>query len=98
MKVCWISNAPAPYKVAFMNLLGKEVDLYCLFETKAEKDREKEWYDYGFANFHAIYLNNKNEKETIKQMAKECDLLINSDYSKKYVCMRYINFINRKRK
>ena len=97
MKVCWISNAPAPYKVAFMNLLGKEVDLYCLFETKAEKDREKEWYDYGFANFHAIYLNNKNEKETIKQMAKECDLLINSDYSKK-VCMYAVYQFHKQKK
>lgn len=85
-KICWISNAPAPYKVAFMKELGKKVELYCLFETRKEKDREKSWYDYNFQNFKAIYLKEENQKEVIRKMAVKCDVLIDSDYTKK-ICM-----------
>lgn len=85
-KICWISNAPAPYKVAFMKELGKKVELYCLFETNAESDREKTWYDYDSQNFTAIYLAEVNSKEVIQKMANKCDVLIDSDYTQK-ICM-----------
>ena len=85
-KVCWISNAPAPYKVAMMNQFGRKVDLLCLFETVAETDREKTWYNYEFSSFKGIYLNPGDAKETVRKAASECDCLINSDYSKP-ICM-----------
>ncbi|MBP3890749.1 MAG: glycosyltransferase family 4 protein [Solobacterium sp.] len=82
IKVCWISNAPSPYKVAFMNELGKQVELTCLFEMHAEKDRNASWYDYDALNFNAIYLDDGDGRKHINHCAKECDVLINSDYSK----------------
>ena len=39
IKVLWISNIPSPYKIELMNLLAKEVNLTCLFESEKEKDR-----------------------------------------------------------
>lgn len=96
-KVCWISNAPAPYKVAFMKELGKKVELYCLFETRKEADREKTWYDYNSQNFKAVYLEEKNQKEVIRKMAKECDVLIDSDYTKK-ICMYAVKEFHKNKK
>lgn len=86
MKVCWISNAPSPYKVDFMNLLGEKVDLICLFEVHAEKDREAAWYKDNFEHFRAVYLDTTDAKKEIRMAAEECDCLINSDYSKS-ICM-----------
>lgn len=86
VKVCWISNAPAPYKVEFMNVLATKVELTCLFEMKSESNREKDWYNYNFQGYEVIYLNEVNAKQIIKEKAVECDVLINSDYAKK-ICM-----------
>ena len=96
-KVCWISNAPSPYKVLFMNALGKEVDLTCLFETRAESDRQSEWYDYNSDHFRSIYLPDCNQKNTIGQMSEECDCLINSDYSKR-ICMYAVKEFHKHKK
>lgn len=81
MRVCWISNAPSPYKVAFMNRLGQEVELRALFETRAEADREKNWYTYDFSHFQADFLNRQNARSVILKSALESDILLNSDYS-----------------
>lgn len=79
--VCWISNAPSPYKVAFMNRLQKSVALHALFETKAEADREKSWYTYDFSGFKAEFISLQNARKVILRSAAENDILINSDYS-----------------
>lgn len=91
-KIAWISNAPSPYKVAFMNLLGQQVSLTCLFEKEREEDRNASWYDYNHLNFTSISLNKENAKEEIQKVARECDLLINSDYSNslcRYAVMQF---------
>lgn len=80
MKVCWITNIPSPYKVDMMNLLGKEVELTVLFETHTEKGRETSWYKDNFVNFKGIHLQGVDLK-LLRKMAKENDVLINSDYS-----------------
>ena len=84
MKVCWVSNAPSPYKVAFMNQLGTETELLSLFEMKAESDREKQWYDYGFHTFQAAFLDEGDGNIRIRNAADQCDLLICSDYSNRW--------------
>lgn len=96
-KVCWISNAPAPYKVEFMNVLATKVELTCLFEMKAESDREKDWYQYNFQGYEVIYLNEVNAKQVIKDKAKECDVLINSDYTKP-ICMYAVRMFHKQHK
>ena len=96
-KVCWISNAPAPYKVALMQLLGKQVELTCLFECRGEKDREKSWYDYRFSGFQAIFLSETDARAVIRHQAAECDCLINSDYTKP-ICMYAVRQFHRAHK
>ncbi len=81
-KVVWLSNAPAPYKVAFMSELGKYTELTCLFETRAEKDRNAEWYDYSTDGFKAVYLPETDSRAVIRQAAEDADILIDSDYTK----------------
>lgn len=85
IKVCWISNIPSPYKVDLMNLLAKDIELFCLFEHHEFENREKSWYNLNF-NFKSFYLPENNTIKLLCKMAKECDCLINSDYSKP-VCM-----------
>lgn len=49
MKVLWVFNHPAPYKVDFFNELGKKCELTVLFERSSEGDRNKAFY-YEKAN------------------------------------------------
>lgn len=81
IRVCWISNAPSPYKVAFMDRLKEAVTLHAVFETEAEADREKSWYTYDFSGFQADFIRLQNARQVILRCAEENDLLLNSDYS-----------------
>lgn len=93
IKVCWISNIPSPYKVDLMNLMANDIELYCLFLDREFKTREKSWYNHNF-NFTAYYLDEHNSFKLIKQMAKECDCLINSDYTRP-TCMMAVELFNK---
>ncbi|MBR2991613.1 MAG: glycosyltransferase family 4 protein [Solobacterium sp.] len=84
MKICWISNTPAPYKVEFMNYLGKQSELYCMFEARSYSHREQSWYNYDFDHFTAEYLDDNKAKKAIRNAAEQYDVLISSDYSHKY--------------
>jgi glycosyltransferase involved in cell wall biosynthesis len=44
MKILWVFNHPAPYKVNFFNELGKSCDLEVLFERSSESDRNPSFY------------------------------------------------------
>ena len=44
MKVLWLFNHPAPYKVDMFNLLGKECDLSVIFEREKEGGRNSIFY------------------------------------------------------
>ena len=54
MKVFWVFNHPAPYKVNFFNLLGKEVDLTVYFERNKENDRPDSFYYENQYNFKTL--------------------------------------------
>ena len=61
VKAFWLFNHPAPYKVDFFNLLGKEIDLDVIFERAYEKGRNDEFYSRKPINFaceiaKSIYL------------------------------------------
>ena len=43
MKVLYVTNLPSPYKVDFLNELGKKVDLTVVFERQTASNRNKEW-------------------------------------------------------
>ena len=56
MKVLWLFNHPAPYKIAFFNALGQQVDLTVIFERTSEGDREAAFYYEKAKNFKEIVL------------------------------------------
>lgn len=56
MKILWLFNHPAPYKVDFFNELGKSVDLTVLFERSSEGDRNRLFYHSKASNFRSITL------------------------------------------
>ncbi len=51
MKVFWLFNHPAPYKVDFFNELGKYVDLDVYFERPSERSRSKDFYSEEALSF-----------------------------------------------
>jgi glycosyltransferase involved in cell wall biosynthesis len=57
MKVLWLFNHPAPYKIDFFNELGKNVDLTVIFERTAEGDRPKAFYYEKATSFKEIILS-----------------------------------------
>ncbi|MGH2106884.1 glycosyltransferase family 4 protein [Aerococcus urinaeequi] len=56
MKVLYLTNMPAPYRIDFFNELGKKCDLTVLFEKKFGSHRNKEWLSKESANFNSIFL------------------------------------------
>jgi glycosyltransferase involved in cell wall biosynthesis len=57
MKVLWLFNHPAPYKIDFFNTLGQKVELTAIFERTSEGDRKKEFYYEKAKTFKEIILS-----------------------------------------
>lgn len=60
MKVLFLTNVPAPYRVDFFNALGKLCELTVLFEKTTSDERDKSWRNYKFDNFKGIFLKGKS--------------------------------------
>ena len=56
MKILYILNIPSPYRVAYLEELGKHCDLTVLFEKAASDERDSLWSDYSFKNFKGIIM------------------------------------------
>ncbi len=56
MKVLFLTNVPAPYRVDFFNELGKLCDLTVIFEKKTSTERDDSWSNYKFNTFKGIFL------------------------------------------
>ncbi len=56
MKVLYLTNLPAPYRVSFFNELGKHVELTVLYERKNADDRDTRWTGDAACNFQEVYL------------------------------------------
>lgn len=87
MKVLYLTNLAAPYRVDFFNELSKYCDLTVLFERKKAADRDDEWYSSNF-KFNTIFLNSKNigneaslSFEVIKYLKGNFDHIILGGYS-----------------
>lgn len=91
MKVLWVNNIPAPYKVDLMNLLGEKVDLTVLFEYHTEENREEEWYHHNFDHFKGCYVRSFFG-DLIKYGFGDYDFFLNSDYSKPFCILMAILF------
>ena len=91
MKVLFIFNHPAPYKVNLFNGLAKSVDLDVIFERKYASDRPKDFYNCNEYNFNVTFFTkgyvgkegtNTNELvQYIKSNHQKYDLIILNGYS-----------------
>ena len=93
MKILFVFNHPAPYKVRLFNELVKnsEIDLQVIFERKSASDRPTEFYNAKEMNFKYMFLkggafgkensNTKELKNYIREHHKEYDLIIMNGYS-----------------
>ena len=91
MKVLFVFNHPAPYKVRLFNELAKDIDLDVIFERKSASDRPKNFYNCNNFHFNVRFLKrgafskeNSNTGELKKYIAehyKEYNLIIMNGYS-----------------
>lgn len=79
MKVMFIINVPAPYRVDFFNLLGQKVDLTVVYEMKKCKNHNDNWYNETTDNFKSIYLDAFEITESIGY-SRKIKKVITSDY------------------
>lgn len=59
MKILYIVNVAAPYRVDFFNELGKSTELTVFFEKSKVINRNKKWYKSNYINFKSV-TNEKN--------------------------------------
>lgn len=89
MKVLYLTNIPAPYKVEFFDILGEEVELTVLYERKYAANRDKDWKSNIKQSFQSVFLKGIKfgEEDAICfsifkiLQKKEYDFLIISGYS-----------------
>lgn len=77
MKILYIVNVAAPYRVDFFNELGKNVDLTVFFERSQVANREENWYKNDFKNFKSI-VNTSNS--SIKGFYILIKLIVENQY------------------
>ena len=61
MKVLFVLNFPSPYRVAFLNELGKSMEVTAVFDQneKQQTDRPaswKDWFENDYQTFTALFL------------------------------------------
>ena len=56
MKILFITNVPAPYRVDFFNQLGKHCELTVVFDKLISDERDPSWCNQNFKNFKGIVL------------------------------------------
>ena len=91
MKILFVFNHPAPYKVRLFNALCKDIDLDVIFERRKAKDRPDDFYNENQYDFHTIFLkrgafgkeqsNTGELKRYIKEHHNEYDLIVMNGYS-----------------
>ncbi len=56
LRVLYLTNIPAPYRVAFLNELAAYCDLTVLYERRTARDRDAAWSSRGPRRFREIHL------------------------------------------
>ncbi len=57
MKILFLTNVPAPYRVSFFNELGKLCQLTVAFCGKFSSDRNSAWQNVLFTHFTPVWMN-----------------------------------------
>jgi glycosyltransferase involved in cell wall biosynthesis len=100
MKVLWLFNHPAPYKIDFFNLLGEQIDLTVLFERCSEDDRGPAFYyekakSFKEEIFHSLHLgvyNNYTAKPLHEIQKNHYDIIVINGWStlSEMQCIAYL--------
>lgn len=103
MKVLFVTNYPAPYRVDFFNQLGKKIKLTVLFEEepKNQKHREGSWFNSNYNYFKPKFLKQTKIGNKIsinlditKHLKKSYDMIILGNYSS-FTGMYAIYYMNK---
>lgn len=89
MKVLYLTNIPAPYKVEFFSMLGEKVELTVMYERLCASNRDKDWKSEKKQSFKSVFLKGIKfgEEDAIcfsvfnYLQKREYDFLIISGYS-----------------
>lgn len=105
MKILFVFNHPAPYKVKLFNLLSRKVDLDVIFERYKANDRPDSFYHEKDYSFNAIFLKHgafskensctSELKNFIRDNHKNYDLIIMNGYST-FSEIKAIKYMNKK--
>lgn len=60
MKLLFLTNVPAPYRVDFFNELGKNCELTVTFEKASSDERAGSWSKTGFADFEGVIMKGRS--------------------------------------
>lgn len=88
MRICYLTNLPAPYTVEFFNELGKLCDLTVLYERESASDRDLKWKSKAESYYTEVFLNglkigteNSLCPEVIKYLKEGFDAIVIGVYS-----------------
>ena len=89
MRLAYVTNLPAPYRVSFLNELGRLCELTVFFERRSASDRDKSWRAEQARNYREVYCDDRPigaDKSfgldlTRRVRAAEYDRLLLSGYS-----------------
>ena len=83
MKVLFLTNIPAPYRVEFFSLLGEKCNLTVIYELEYATNRDKNWKVDVKKTYKEIFLNAKRvladggfSFKVLKYLTKEYDFII----------------------
>lgn len=59
MRLAYVTNLPAPYRVAFLNELGRLCDLTVFYERHTASDRDKSWCGGAAMTYREVYCSDR---------------------------------------
>ena len=59
MRLAYVTNLPAPYRVAFLNELGRLCELTVFYERRTASDRDEKWRGGTAGSYREIYCSDR---------------------------------------
>ena len=88
MRVFYHTNIPSPYRIDFLNELGKKCELTAAFEGTSARDRDAAWFTGRAEHFTPIFMKGRQTgdeqylcPEILRHLGKGWDKIILSGYS-----------------
>ena len=80
-QICWLTEIASPYKMKLLSLISESVKLTILLKDDKSLARNDNWYSREHGNAELVIIKD-NYLSQIREIAKKCDMLIDSVYSK----------------